>query len=129
MIYLTLQEAIVLYEDVIKETGGMFGVQNLGALESSLAQPYEIIYGVVRFPNIEDKAAALIFSIVRNHPFVDGNKRAGKIMMEKFLELNGFEISSTVDEQEQIILQLASGEMRREEITEWLKSHIVEKGK
>ncbi len=65
---------------------------------------------------------------MNNHPFIDGNKRAGQIAMEKFLELNGFEIDSTVDEQEQIILQLASGGMSREELVYWLKGHIVEKG-
>jgi death-on-curing protein len=78
------------------------------------------------YPTIIEKAAALGFSLIRNHPFVDGNKRTGHAAMEVFLFLNGLEIDASVDEQEQIILQLAAGELERKSFTDWLRAHVVE---
>ncbi|WP_339378729.1 type II toxin-antitoxin system death-on-curing family toxin [Calothrix sp. NIES-2100] len=75
--------------------------------------------------DIVEKASALSFSLIKNHPFIDGNKRIGYAVMEVLLVLNGFEINATVDEQEQVILQVASGELGRDEFTQWLRSHIV----
>ncbi len=74
-----------------------------------------------------DKAAALGYSLIQNHPFLDGNKRTGHAAMEVFLFLNGCEIQSLVDEQERVILQVASGEMDREAFTLWLRDHVVAK--
>ena len=74
-----------------------------------------------------EKAAALGFALIKNHPFVDGNKRTGHAAMEIFLVLNGFEIDVSVDEQEKVILQVASGELKREAFTSWLRAYIVEK--
>jgi death-on-curing protein len=79
------------------------------------------------YATIEEKAATLGFSIIQNHPFVDGNKRTGHACMEIFLVLNGFEINASVDEQEKIILQVASGTLDRSEFTNWLRSAIVER--
>jgi len=71
------------------------------------------------------KAAALCFFLVMNHPFIDGNKRVGHAAMETFLILNGFDIEASVDEQEPIILELASGELTREILTAWLNDHVT----
>jgi death-on-curing protein len=78
------------------------------------------------YPTITEKASALGFSLIQNHPFVDGNKRAGHAAMESFLMLNGREISASVDEQVEIILGVASGNIDRTDFTEWLKNRIVE---
>ena len=78
------------------------------------------------YPDVVEKAAALCFSLVMNHAFVDGNKRVGHFAMETFLVLNGKEVAASVAEQERVILQLAAGEMEREDFTEWLRSHIVD---
>ena len=80
----------------------------------------------LRYPTIVDKAAAQGFSIVMNHPFVDGNKRTGHAAMEIFLVLNGLEINASTDEQEAIILALASGELDRDIFTNWLQQSIKE---
>ena len=74
-----------------------------------------------------DKAATLGYSLIQNHPFLDGNKRTGHAAMEVFLLLNGFEIQSSLDEQERIVLQIASGEMDREAFTLWLCDHVAAK--
>ena len=71
------------------------------------------------YPTLSEKAAALGFSIIRNHPFIDGNKRIGHATMEVFLILNGYEIDASVEDAEGVILQLASGDMGREELTAW----------
>lgn len=76
------------------------------------------------YPSLVDKAASLGFSLIRNHPFVDGNKRIGHAVIDAFLVLNGYEIQAPVDEQEEIILRLAAGELDRTAFTDWLRSRI-----
>lgn len=127
MRYLTLSETLELHRRVIGQSGGALGVLNLGALESALAQPRMTFGGRELYPSIVDKAAALSYSLIQNHPFLDGNKRTGHAAMEVFLFLNGFEIQSSVDEQERIVLQVASGEKDRQAFTRWLRNHVVAK--
>ena len=112
MRYLTRKQAITLYLNMMAQTGGSAGIRDLGALEAALAQPHMTFGGEDLYPTLAEKAAALGFSLVMNHPFVDGNKRAGQLMMEQFLALNGYEMDSPVDEQERVILRLAAGEVR-----------------
>ena len=125
MRYLTLSEALELHRRVIGQSGGALGVLNLGTLESALAQPRMTFGGKDLYPSMIEKAAALGYSLIQNHPFLDGNKRTGHAATEVFLFLNGFEIRSSVDEQEQIILRVASGEMDRQALTAWLRDHVT----
>lgn len=127
MRYLTLNEVLELYRRIMEQSGGSVGIHDLGALESALAQPRVMFGGEELYLTVFEKASALGFSIIKNHPFVDGNKRTGHAAMETFLVLNGYEIEATVDEQERIILQVAAGELGRDEFTAWLRSHVVEK--
>ncbi len=126
--YLSLKEVLALYRRVMEQSGGMPGIRSLDALLSALAQPRLTFGGQDLYPTIVDKAAALGYAIIKNHPFVDGNKRLGHAAMETFLVLNGYEIDAPVDEQEQVILQLAAGTMDREAFTEWLRRHVVPRG-
>jgi len=127
MRYLTLTEVLEIYRRIVEQSGGAFGIGNLGALESALAGPRMTFGGEELYPTIVEKASTLGFTLIKNHPFLDGNKRIGHAAMEIFLVLNGFEISAPVDEQEQIILQVASSEIGRDQFTEWLRCHIVPK--
>jgi death-on-curing protein len=127
MRYLTLGEVLDLYQQVMQHTGGAVGVRDLNGLESAIAQPRMTFDGAELYPTIVEKASALGFSLVMNHPFVDGNKRTGHAAMETFLVLNGFEIKASVEEQEKIILQLAAGELQRDVLTDWLRAHLIEK--
>ena len=122
--HITLMEVLKLHGQIIDHSGGAQGIRDLGLLESAIAQPLMTFGGEDLYPSLIDKAAALSFSIIMNHPFVDGNKRTGHAAMEVFLVLNRLEIDSTVDEQEKILLALASGEVEREAFVEWLKSHV-----
>jgi death-on-curing protein len=125
MRYLTVGEVILLYRRVMAQSGGAVGIHNLGALESAIAQPRMTFGGSDLYPTIADKAAVLGFALITSHPFVDGNKRIGHAAMETFLVLNGYEIDASVDEQEQVILAVAAGTMKREAFTGWLMVHIV----
>ena len=110
-----------LHRSIIQTSGGSAGVLNCSGLESAIAQPRQDFY-----PTVIEKAAALCFSLIQNHPFVDGNKRVGHVVMEMFLTSNGYRIDATVDMQEQIIWGVASGEVSREQLVEWLREHICE---
>ena len=103
------------------------GVLNLPALESALARLRMTFGGEDLYPTLVEKTAALGYFLIKNRPFVDGNKRTGHATMEVFLVLNDFEIQASVDGQERVILQVAAGEMNREEFTDWFPTHIVAK--
>jgi len=124
MQYISLNQAIEIYQRIGLQFGGALGILRIGGLESALAQPYMTFDGVELYPTLVDKAAALCFSVIQNHPFVDGNKRAGHAILEMFLELNGFEIVASVDEQVDIIMQMASGKLSRRAFSEWLYGHV-----
>jgi death-on-curing protein len=76
------------------------------------------------YSSLTEKAAALGFALIRNHPFVDGNKRTGHASMEVFLRLNGWEIVASVDEQERLVIDAADGTASRDELAEWLSGHV-----
>ena len=125
MRHLSLCEILELHDEIIEVSGGARGIRDIRALESALSQPRLTFNRTDLYPDILTKAAALCFFLVMNHPFVDGNKRIGHAAMETFLILNGFEIEASIDEQEKVILDPASGKMGREEFTSWLNKHVI----
>ena len=128
MRYLTLTQVLDLYRTLLKETGGALGIRDLDGLKSALAQPRMTFAGDELYPSVAEKAAALGFSLVMNHPFIDGNKRLGHAAMETFLMLNGYEINASVDDQESTLLKLAAGELERDQFVNWVREHISEAG-
>jgi death-on-curing protein len=109
---------------VIDQTGGASGLRDLGALEAALGQPRQSFGGVDLYPDLGAKAAALGFSLIQNHPFVDGNKRVGHAAMETFLVLNGHELAASVDDTEEMILAVAAGHADRKVLTTWVSKHV-----
>lgn len=124
MRYIAFPELLKIHENIINTSGGAPGLRDLRALQSALMQPRLCFDQEELYPDVFSKAGALGFSLVMNHPFVDGNKRVGHAAMEIFLILNGYEISAGIDEQERIILNLASGKLTRREFTAWLKKNV-----
>ncbi len=124
MRYLTLSEVLELHRQIIDQSGGAMGILNLGGLESALAQPRMTFARSDLYPTIADKASALGYFLIQNHPFVDGKKRTGHAAMEIFLVLNGLKIQAPLSEQEQVILQVASGEMEHDQFTAWLQTNL-----
>lgn len=123
--YLTFAEVLELHQSVLERWGGAGGIRDLNTLESALAQPRQSFGGADLYPDLASKAAALCFSLVLNHPFIDGNKRIGHAAMEVFLMVNGQELRAPVDDQERTILDLAAGQLSRDIFLEWVKQHIT----
>jgi death on curing protein len=121
--YLNVGDIITLYERVMVQSGGLAGIRTLAALESAVLQPRQTFDGQELYPSLLDKASILCYSLIQNHPFIDGNKRIGHAAMEVFLILNGVEIDADIDEQERLILGIASGVRTREQLTQWLHTH------
>jgi death-on-curing protein len=111
--YLTLGEVLELHRLVLAQTGGGTGLRDLAALETAVAQPRQSFGAEDLYPTLVEKAAALAFSLIQNHPFVDGNKRVGHAALETFLLLNGHELQATVAEAEALVLRVAGGECTR----------------
>lgn len=127
MRYLTLSEILFLHQQLIAQLGGSEGVHDVYALESALAQPRMSFGGEDLYPTLVEKAVALGFSLIKNHAFVDGNKRTAHAAMETFLVLNGYEINASADEQERIVLSVAASELDRDAFTAWLQTYTIEK--
>ena len=125
MRYLSISEVLELHEMLISSSGGPTGIRDLGALESAISQPYVTFDQQDLYPDLISKAAAICFSLVMNHPFLDGNKRVGHATMETFLILNGADFDCSLNEQERVMLDLAAGKMDRAEFTDWVKTHTI----
>lgn len=123
--YLSLAEVLKLHDLIIAETGGSHGLRDLGLLESALGQPQQTFGGEDLYPSLAAKASTLGFSLIKNHPFVDGNKRVGHAAVEAMLMLNGFEMSAGVDDAEAEVLAVAAGARTRDQFEGWLQSRIV----
>jgi death-on-curing protein len=124
MRYLTVHEVLDLHRRIIAQSGGTFGIHDLGALQSALAQPQMTFGDADLYPSLIDKVSAFGYSFIMNHPFVEANERTGPAAIETLLVLNEFELDASIDEQEKIFLQLSSGELRRNEFTDWLRTHV-----
>ena len=123
MRWLTLAEVLDLHRRLIEQSGGRAGLRDIGLLEASLAQPRQTFGGADLYPGVVAKAAALGFSLIQNHPFIDGNKRVGHAAMEVSLLLNGVELVATADESESVVLAFASGELDRAVFMAWAPAH------
>jgi len=124
MRYLALGEVVELHRRLLEAIGGAPGIRDFGALESAIAQPKATFEGVDLYLTLVEKAAALGFSLVQGHAFVDGNKRVGHAAIETFLILNGIEIDASVDDQERLILDLAAGRIGRSHLVDWLRQRV-----
>ncbi len=125
MRYLTLGEVVELHRRLVAQSGGATSLRDLGSLESAVAQPRLSVGGADAYPTVPAKAAALGFSLIRNRPFVDGNKRVGHAAMATFLLLNGYELQGSVDEAEDLILGVATGATGRDGLVSWVEGHLV----
>ncbi|HYE77636.1 MAG TPA: type II toxin-antitoxin system death-on-curing family toxin [bacterium] len=122
--FLTLEDVLQLHADQIKRYGGTHGVRDLGLLHSALAQP-EAGFGDKFFhPDLAAMAAAYLFHIVQNHPFLDGNKRTGLASALLFLDLNGFETPTTEDQDVELVLGIAEGRLRKEDAASYFREHM-----
>jgi death on curing protein len=127
MKYLTVEQVLRIHARSIAQSGGDARVRDLGLLESAVAQPRATFRGKDLYPTLAEKAAALAFSLVMNHPFADGNKRTGYGAMMMFLSRNGRTVAAPLDDHWSVFLRLAGGKLDREGFQAWLSAWIAPK--
>ncbi len=123
-VWVNLEEALVVHEMQLAEHGGSEGVRDRGLLESALARPMNL-FAYSPDTTLFSLAAAYAVGIIKNHPFIDGNKRTGLVVALGFLELNGFEIIANQAETYLTFLTLAAGEIGEEDLTKWLEERAA----
>lgn len=124
MKYLTRDQIIALHEELIDEFGGLHGIRDEGMLDSALNAPFQTYGDEDLFPSIIDKAARLCYGLVRNHPFLDGNKRIGAMAMLVFLDQNDRPLKCGEDELTQIVLHTADGSVDNSQLAMWVLRHL-----
>ena len=123
MIKLTKEQVVSIHSSLIKASGGTDGVRDAGLLESALESQFQTLEGHDQYPSIIQKAARIGYSLVSNHPFIDGDKRIGIHIMLVFLAINGIDISCTQEDLIKIGLSLADDTLTFDELSVWLSSH------
>jgi len=122
-IWIDERDALALHDRLLALDGGAPGVRDVDLLQSALARPKQLhAYG--DNPDIIDMAAAYTAGIVRNHPFIDGNKRTGFLVGVLFLELNGYHFTATEESAAQAILSLAAGSLDEPTLAAWLRANV-----
>jgi len=120
---LTKWQITILHEILVKYSGGAEGIRDIGLLDSAIEAPFIAFGGVSNYPTLPSKAARLAYGLIKNHPFVDGNKRIGILAMISFLELNGVRLVSSDDELVKIGLGLADGSIDEKMLLEFIIDH------
>jgi death-on-curing protein len=125
--YLTVERVLLIHAYQIARFGGEPGVRDPGLLDSAVAQPRAAFGGTDLYPTLAEKAGALAFSLVLNHPFFDGNKRTGHASMAMFLSRNGHTLDAPQSEQAEVIERLAAGALSREGFVAWVRARVTRK--
>jgi death-on-curing protein len=120
-----LNQVLHVHEKLLEEFGGGKGIRDLGLLESAIARPFQTFGKIDLYPSLEEKAAAIIESIVRNHPFIDGNKRTGYVLMRLLILSSKKDIRATEKEKYKFVISIASSKIEFEDIILWIKKHLV----
>ncbi len=120
-LYLSVQQLLRLHEIQLRAFGGSAGLRDRGGLEAAAARPQMTFGGDDLYPDLAAKAAALMHSLVMNHPFVDGNKRVGAMAAELFLAANGHELEADDEALADLTLAIARGEVPAEALTVWIR--------
>jgi death-on-curing protein len=125
--FLAVEDVLTLHLIAIEDQGGDASLRDRSLLDAAVAMPRQQFGGDYLHPDIPAMAAAYAFHICKNHPFVDGNKRAATAAMIAFLSDNGWVFEATADDAEPVILQLAAGSIDKPAFTEWARKHMREK--
>ena len=126
--FLGLDEILALHADQIRRYGGRAGARDLELLRSALATPEATYAGDYLHTDLFEMAAAYLFHIIRNHPFVDGNKRTGLMAALAFLGLNGLELQAEPDSLVAVVMGVAAGEVGKAEVAVFLQEHSRPRG-
>lgn len=120
MIKFSQEKVLLLHKLITEQTGGDPGIRDIALLDSALESAFQTFDGKELYPTKEEKGARIGYALISNHAFVDGNKRIGMYVLLTFLEINGIKIHPSVDDVARVGLAVASGEMKYEELLEWI---------
>jgi death on curing protein len=123
--FLTLDEVVAIHRDQIERYGGSFGVRDWGLLKSAIAMPAATFGGRFLHTDKHEMAAAYLFHIVQNHPFIDGNKRVGAVAADVFLALSGVHLAASEDQFADLVLATARGDLSKSAVAEFFRTHTV----
>ncbi len=121
------EEVLEIHQVLIAEFGGLSGLRDENGLKSALERPFGGIGTVEFYPTPQEKAGAILESIVKNHPFIDGNKRTGYVLMRLFLMQFGKDIQATQEEKYHFMIEVASGVLAFESIVAWINERVIDK--
>lgn len=129
MNYITLEQTIELHDALVEQFGGLKGIRDNHLLESALATPMTTLFQKEMYPTVFDKAACYLFFIVKNHPFLDGNKRTATACCLLFLESNGVELLYEEEKMIEFVVSVAEGKLDKDEISQYLRSFCLDQEK
>ncbi len=121
--FLSTEDVLTLHADQVELYGGEHGVRDMGLLDSAVAQPRASFGGQFLHNDLFEMAAAYLYHLVQNHPFLDGNKRTGAVAAMVFLDLNGVEIDAPKGSLYDLTMAVATGQAGKAEITEFFRAH------
>lgn len=124
-VYLSLAQVLDLHAALVRAFGGAVSLRDRNGLESAVGRPASTFGGEDLYPDLASKAAALMHSIVLNHPFADGKKRTGVAAAELFLRINGAELEATDEDLERVTLATAEGEIEAEALAIWFRQRLA----
>jgi death on curing protein len=119
-----ISEVVRIHHVLVTQFGGGSGIRDWAALESALQRPFQTFDNRELYPSIIEKAAALTESLLGNHPFVDGNKRVGYVVLRLYLSSHGFVLTASSNDKYDFIVRVASGQMAFNEIVDWIKFNV-----
>jgi death on curing protein len=124
-LFLTLDEVVAIHRDQVERYGGSTGVRDWNLLQSAIAMPLATFGGQFLHTDLVEMAAAYLFHLVQNHPFIDGNKRVGAASSIVFLTVNEIEFRADQDELVELVLSVARGELSKSAVAEFFRAHIA----
>jgi death-on-curing protein len=122
---ISLSDIIIFHEKIVQATGGSDGIRDFGLIESALSSAFVTFDGKDLYEDTEDKISAITFALIKNHCFVDGNKRIGVAVMLLLLNLNNINISYSQEELINLGLEIAGGMIGIKEIKRWINNHKI----
>ena len=120
-IFLTFDEVLEIHRDQIERYGGETGVRDIGLLQSAVAMPKSRFSGGYLHQDLHDMAAAYLFHIVQNHPFLDGNKRTGAVAAIVFLDINAIDVEVEEEDLESLVISVASGSAEKDAVARFFR--------
>ncbi|MCX6375885.1 MAG: type II toxin-antitoxin system death-on-curing family toxin [Armatimonadetes bacterium] len=126
--FLTTDEVLEIHDDQIRRYGGTVGIRDIGLLQSAVAMPSTGVGDHYLHRDLYEMAAAYLFHIVQNHPFVDGNKRTGAVSALVFLTLNDIRLEAAEDELEHTVREVARGRLDKAGVSEFLRDNSRRQG-